>query len=245
MDRHRVERMVTFASVPEEAPSVGEAARVAAGRLVPFSLVNPKIPGAPDRVDALVEEHGIRGLVLFPAMHRFDLSDRALEAFFRKVDMRRLPLLVHLGVLRVAVRDLLGLPSDFDLSYAVPERLRGVLERFPGIRFVVPHFGGGYFRETLELAAGHPNLSVDTSSSNDWTAGMSPRLPLSSVFARAREAMGIERILFGTDSSVFPRGWRRDLLEAQVAAMEEAGFSAGEQDRVLGGNARALLEAAE
>src|SRR5207247_1248612 len=42
LDRHRVEHLCTFASVPEEIPAVVEAAALSRGRLSAFALVNPK-----------------------------------------------------------------------------------------------------------------------------------------------------------------------------------------------------------
>ena len=52
LDRHGVARMAAFASLPEEAAAVAEAARAAPDRLVPFCLVNPS-------VDADGHRHGL------------------------------------------------------------------------------------------------------------------------------------------------------------------------------------------
>lgn len=242
MDRHGVDRMVTFASIPEEMDSVVEGAAVSGGRLVPFCLVDPAAEASAERARALVEEAGARGLLLFPAMHHFDLSDRDLDPFYSMVERAGVPLIVHMGALRVKVRDLVGLPSDFDIRYANPARLDGAAERFEGIRFIIPHFGGGYFEDALALARRRPNVSVDTSSSNAWIRLQPGRLTLAGVFRRAVETLGAERIHFGTDSSVFPRGWRADVYREQVAAMEEAGIGAGDRSRILAGNTRALLD---
>jgi predicted TIM-barrel fold metal-dependent hydrolase len=65
-------------------------------------------------------------------------------------------------------------------------------------------------------------------------------LTLAEVFEKTRAVFGIERILFGTDSGVFPRGWRKDILEEQKQAMVSAGFSEAEMEMVLGGNAGRL-----
>jgi predicted TIM-barrel fold metal-dependent hydrolase len=243
MDRHGVGRMVTFASVPEEAASVAQGAAASAGRLIPFSVIDPSALGAASRVHRLVESHGMRGLVLFPALHRYDLSQPACAPFLRAVETLRLPLVVHLGVLRIPVRELLGLPAAFDESLAVPARLRGAVERHPGIRFVVPHFGGRHFRELLGLASALPNVFLDTSGSNAWRSEGPEPLPLADVFRRAIDAVGADRILFGTDSSVFPRGWRRDVFEEQRNAMREAGIPAADEALILGGNARCWFEA--
>jgi len=88
---------------------------------------------------------------------------------------------------------------------------------------------------------------VDTSSSNDWmashpsTAGDSGHLTLSTVFRRALDIFGAERILFGTDSSTFPRGWRADIRDAQLAALEAAGTKGASLDAIMGGNLARLL----
>ena len=50
-----------------------------------------------------------------------------------------------------------------------------------------------------------------------------------------------ERILFGTDSSTFPRGYRADILQEQLRALDIAGASESETEHVMGGNLRRLL----
>ena len=174
-------------------------------------------------------------------MHRFHPSDPSLNAFYEAVQSRSLPLLVHMGTLRIRIRDLLGLPSDFDIGFANPVNLIEAAERFPDIRFIVPHFGGGYFQETLEAGHRCANISVDTSSSNDWMRLQPGGLTLESVFQKALQVFGPGRIHFGTDSSVFPRGWRGDLLDNQTRALDAIGVPAPDQARILGGNSRELL----
>ncbi len=241
MDRHGIARMVTFASVPEEMESVAEGVGVSDGRLIPFCLVNPAAEASAARVRTLVEAGGVRGLLLFPAMHHFDLSDRELDPFYREVERAGIPLIVHMGALRVQVRDILNLPSDFDIRYANPARLAGAAERFAGIRFVIPHFGGGYFEDALALGRSRSNISVDTSSSNAWIRLQPGALTLAEVFRRAVETLGPKRVHFGTDSSVFPRGWRDDVYRDQVRAMEEAGLPPEDRARILAGNTLSLL----
>jgi predicted TIM-barrel fold metal-dependent hydrolase len=43
------------------------------------------------------------------------------------------------------------------------------------------------------------------------------------VFKRALEVAGPDRVMFGTDSSFFPRGWNRAVYDAQVSALDAAG----------------------
>jgi hypothetical protein len=66
LDAIRVEHMCAFASVPEEVPSVCEAARESRGRLSAFAIVNPRVDGAAAKIRALLEKRAIRGVLCSP-----------------------------------------------------------------------------------------------------------------------------------------------------------------------------------
>ncbi len=53
---------------------------------------------------------------------------------------------------------------------------------------------------------------------------------------QALEVAGPERLFFGTDSSFFPRGWNREVYDAQVSALDAAGVDDGVRQRIFGGN---------
>lgn len=241
MDRYGVGHLVSFASVPEEVPVLAEVARRSAGRLTPFGIVNPLGPEAPERVEAMLGELGYRGILLFPAMHRFDVAGPEAKAVLDVLDEHAATAVVHCGVLKVALRDRFGLPRDYDVRLADPLRVGRAADAHPDSFFVVPHFGGGFLREVLMAGSMAENLYVDTSSSNAWLATQPAALGLVDVFQRCLEVFGAERILFGTDSSVFPRGWRQDILTAQREALGACGTSHSDRGRIFGGNAAELL----
>jgi predicted TIM-barrel fold metal-dependent hydrolase len=85
-----------------------------------------------------------------------------------------------------------------------------------------------------------PNIHLDTSSSNSWMK-YHPGLTLEGVFRQALTAIGPDRLLFGTDSSFFPRGWQTPVFEAQVAALAAIGVSADDRAKILGGNFERLF----
>jgi predicted TIM-barrel fold metal-dependent hydrolase len=148
---------------------------------------------------------------------------------------------VHCGLLIVKLRDLLQLPRPQDLTYANPLGVIPAANAHPRVRFVIPHFGAGFFRETLMAGATASNILVDTSSSNSWMATQSPKPTLTEVFARALEVFGHERILFGTDSNTFPAGWRKDRFAEQHAALSSLSLAAAQEEAIFAGNARRLL----
>jgi predicted TIM-barrel fold metal-dependent hydrolase len=87
-----------------------------------------------------------------------------------------------------------------------------------------------------------PNVYLDTSSSNNWMRYEG--LDLQTVFRRALDIAGPARLLFGTDSSFFPRGWNREIFRAQTVALHKLSVSAAEARMILGENLMSLREAA-
>jgi predicted TIM-barrel fold metal-dependent hydrolase len=117
--------------------------------------------------------------------------------------------------------------------------LHAIALQFPKLNFILPHFGAGYLREALMLCDLCPNVHLDTSSSNAWMKYEG--LDLKTVLQRAREVCGADRLLFGTDSSYFPRGWNARIYEQQAAALAAIGVSAEEAGKIFGGNLERLL----
>ena len=80
-----------------------------------------------------------------------------------------------------------------------------------------------------------PSIIFDTSSSNAWLRYF-PGLTLAEVFRRTLLLLGPDRLLFGTDSSFFPRGWRRVIYGAQRTALDELGVEPEVQEKIFGVN---------
>jgi len=173
-------------------------------------------------VQTALETGRLHGLCFFPAMHRYSMHDPRVSPLLDLAAAHQAIAFVHCGVLSVGVRKKLGLPSLFDMRYSNPVDLHALALRYPQVRFVIPHFGAGYFREALMLCDLCPNVYLDTSSSNSWML-YEPHLDLRAVFRRALDVLGPHRLLFGTDSSFFPRGWHAAIFEAQAKALYEIG----------------------
>jgi hypothetical protein len=137
--------------------------------------------------------------------------------------------------LTVGVRKKLHLPSAFDVRLGNPLDLQPLATAYPHVPFIVPHFGAGLFREALILAHMCPNVYLDTSSSNAWMR-FTPGLTLDTVFRTALDVVGPSRLLFGTDSSFFPRGWQRGIYEEQKKVVEGLKMSADDEALIFGGN---------
>jgi len=241
MDKYDIDQLVMFTSVPGDHPSVATAVRAFPERIIGYLMLDPAQPNAPELVREGVQRYGLKGVTLFPAMHHFHASDERLYPLYQAATDLKIPVFVHFGVLKVSIRDKLGLPNIFDLRYADPIDLHKAAIDFPGLPFIIPHFGCGYFREALMLGAQAPNVYVDTSSSNTWLTYMPSHLDLKTVFAKTLQVFGPQRLLFGTDSNVFPRGWRQDILHQHMEILRELQTTQEAAAQILGGNIARLL----
>ena len=229
-----------IASLPGDADAVAKAVALNASRFVGFFMLDPTREDAIDDAARALDE-GLRTICLFPAMHRYYLHDERVARVFELAAGRRggtvepVTVFVHCGVLSVGIRKKLNLPSPFDMRFGNPLDLHGVALKHPGVAIVIPHFGAGMLREALMLADCCPNVHLDTSSSNSWIK-YTPGLTLEQVFRAALDVVGPDRLIFGTDSSFFPRGWQRVIYDQQRAALNAIGVGADMQQKIFGDN---------
>jgi uncharacterized protein len=241
LDRHGVGRAALMASVPGDVESAARAVRRHPDRFVGFFMVDPTASGAASEAAAAIDEGGLRTICLFPALHRYGLQDQAVRAIFELAAARPgTVVFVHCGVLSIGVRQKLGLPNVFDPRLANPLDLLPPAAAFPSVQVIVPHFGAGFFREALMAADSCRNVVLDTSSSNAWIRYY-PGLTMRAVLEQALTVVGPERLIFGSDSSFFPRGWVGEVYETQTAALDAIGVSAAVKEQIFDRNFERLF----
>ncbi|MBI3871599.1 MAG: amidohydrolase [candidate division Zixibacteria bacterium] len=241
LDRHGVNRATAIASIPGDESSVAEALRVYPDCFIGVMPVNPYLAVAEELVEHAVREWGFRGIALYPSLHRFAAHAARVYPIYRLARRYRLVVYVHFGRLRMTPRRWWGLSDVYDWHYADPADLHQAATDFPTVDFVIPSFGAGTLAKLLRLALQCPNVHVDTSSSNNWLEDQSEFLDLKQAFERTLEAFGPERVLFGTDSGIFPRGWRTPIYSEQMEIMTALGLSDRIREAIMGGNARRLF----
>jgi len=240
LDRHGVARAAMIASIPGDAVSVAEAVAHHPHRFVGLFMHNPTGPDSEAVLDRAFGQLNMRGVCLFPAMHGFRLDDERVDTVFRAAARHGGIVFVHCGVLTVGIRKKLGLASRFDLRLGDPLALARVALGYPDVPVIVPHFGAGFFREALMAADQCPAIHLDTSSSNSWIK-FHPGLTLADVFRATLAVVGPSRLLFGTDSSFFPRGWQKTIADDQQHLLNALGVNAADQAAIVGGNFERLF----
>ena len=242
LDANGVSRAALIASVPGDTASVAAAVRRHPTRLVGFFMVDPTQGDMRVFTAAALDGERLRTICLFPAMHGYSLHDERVRSLFDVAAARPgTAVFVHCGVLSVGVRKKLGLPSPFDIRFGNPLDLHAVALAYPSVSILVPHFGAGLFREALMLADLCPNVSFDTSSSNSWIK-YEPGLTLEAVLKQSLAVLGPDRLLFGSDSSFFPRGWVKDVYAQQSTALDALGVGHEVKEKIFAGNFDRLFQ---
>lgn len=204
------------------------------GRFHAYAHHDPELPDAAQRLEHGIRNLGLKGYkILGPKVNR-PISDPSFDPVWEVARSYGIPVLIHFGIMGAAG----GIAAHVNMS---PLAIHDAARRFPEVPFIVPHFGTGYLFDVLNLCWACPNVYVDTSGSNQWMRWVPYEVSLESLFRKFRETIGASRIIFGTDSSWFPRGFTRSYLETQVRAMADTGYSLDEIDSVLYKNAAFLL----
>jgi len=231
VDRHQLVRVVFTTGGDND-----RLARVVArhpGRFVGFAHHDPFRTDAPAELERAVRALGLRGYKLVAPLLSGSIAEERLWPIWETAERLQIPVLVHFGPLRYQ-----GIVSHPNIS---PLVLQDIARAFPGIPFVVPHFGCGYVRELLHLAWVCGNVHVDTSGSNEWVRWMPYELSLGALFRKFLETVGPRRIIFGTDSSWFPRGFAVRYLQEQLRTCWELGCREDEMRTIFAGNGARLL----
>ncbi len=232
LDRYGIDR-IGFATGGGNDTLAHAVARHPA-RFIGFAHHNPFDPDAAAEMQRAVTELGLRGLkILAPALER-RIDDKSLYPLWETVEALGVPVLIHFGMLG----------GGGGISWNErdnPGALEPVCRGFPTIQFVVPHFGIQYVKELLFLCWACENVNVDTSGSNQWTRWMPYSLTLEDLIRKFYETVGPDRILFGSDSSWFPRGFSIRYLQDQIRACRFMNLPDDALRKIFGDNAVRLF----
>jgi predicted TIM-barrel fold metal-dependent hydrolase len=241
MDRHGVSRAAVISMIPGDEVSVSSALRIYPERFFGVATVNPYLTVAEELVEHAALEWGFRGIMLYPSLFKFSMASERLYPIYRIARKHRMAVYAHMGRLRMAARRWWGLPDVYDWRYADPSDLHQPAADFPSVPFVVLSFGCGCLPQLLKIGLQCPNVHVDTSSSNNWLLDQSEFTDLAHAYERTLEVFGPGRILFGSDSDFFPRGWRKPILDEQAEILKSMGLSEHARAAIFSENAKTIF----
>lgn len=206
-------------------------------RFIGYAHNNPFEINAPDKLESALKS-GLSGYKLLAPLLSDSIASRKLDPVWEVASNYKIPVLIHFGILGAGG----GLAGGENMS---PLSLEPVASRFPDVKFIIPHLGCGYPKELLHLGWVCENIYVDSSGSNQWMRWMPYELDLKISFQKFYETFGPERIIFGTDSSWFPRGFSVDYLKEQFKIIRFLNWPRSEVELVFGGNITRIFSESE
>ena len=221
IDKWKIERLLLIGSVPGDEESVLKAVQAYPTRFTGFFTVDPNSNVLMDNATNRLSKQKFRGFFLYPSLYQISVADDWLAPLFTLAQQQKAVVFTQFGKLVMKPRDYAEIPTVTDDAFAHPKELIPVAKKYPGVRFVIPNFGAGMFEETLDVGKQCPNVYVDTAGSNSWTTEHPERPDLRKVFQKMLEVFGSGRILFGSASGLFPRGYRYDILDNQLKLLQE------------------------
>jgi uncharacterized protein len=230
MDHQGVDMSVVFGfpwKNPDTAKKnndyVMEAMQRFPGRLIGFCCVDPSHESAADEVKRCLDA-GCTGVgeLAFYGKGIDETALAMLDPIMSVCKGKRCTVLIH-------TNEPVGHPYPGKAPMTLSQ-IYSLIRRFPENKIVLAHWGGGIFLYNLmkkEVKESFQNVWFDTAAS--------PFLYDIKVYQAAREIIGLEKILFGTDYPLLsPARYFTD--------MKAAGLSDEEIRLVCGKNAEKLLE---
>jgi predicted TIM-barrel fold metal-dependent hydrolase len=220
-------------------------------------------------LDRAINEIGCQGVSLVTSMAGRTLDSEELLPLYEKIAQLDVPIAVHPSIKRgVWGGQKYGLSDhvsrEYDIAKATVEVLYGVLSRFPDLKFLMPHHGGGIPNQKGRIMAWHEpvgwavpeelkgmpktprelkELNLDKDFENVFgklyfdTAGFGGWMPITESAAKV---IRTDRLCFGTD-------YPFEIHEAQdvkifIDSIKALDLSDQEKRNILGENAKRLFK---
>jgi uncharacterized protein len=184
-------------------------------RMVAFSTVDPRDPGAATEIERCTRELGMRGVKLHPWLQGFSAHDPGLRAVCETAAELGIPVLFH----------------DGTPPFSTPLQLASLAARHPGTTIVLGHGGlHDLWREAIQAVVTTGNVHLCMCGT--------PGYAMRAIVARCP----VERLLFGTDAGLRPEPVQR-YADLRIRQLDELGLTAAQREAILVDNPRRLLAA--
>lgn len=222
------------------------------GRLGAFAtLPFPHMEAVLDEFRYSVETLGLDGASLISNYGGLYVGDRSVDPFIAAAAERRSPLFVHPMLPPSTGQPLFGLPASlYEFCFETVRVAANMLynrtfERFPGLRVILPHGGGGVAYYAGRLASGALISRALAERLPADPIGMLQRFYVDVAMvgdphslAAVRSFAPTDRILVGSDFPMMPASYT---LDTGRAVMTDGGFGTEDRLRIDHQNAQDLF----
>ena len=238
------------ATAPGINDAMAEAQAKYPSRIIGLAHINPLEAEAPRELERCVKTLGLKGLSFNTNTAGKYPDAKEYGPLYRKVSELGVPIVVHAASLphteymRQVTWQGLGTPL---LARAIDHMLAsarviksGILQEYPGLKFIFGHLGGSGFFTSLErfgITPGSPEYKTMKSQLYFDTAPVGwGKVALNAAIS----AYGADNVLMGSDYPAVT--YDGPSLRGAVAAIEELEFSASEKAKILGDTAARLFK---
>ena len=178
--------------------------------LIPFAQIEPRRPGALNRLKSLVEEHDFKGVKIYPPLGYGPDDKILMDEIYPYMIEQNIPLMSHCSPGSVNSKDV---SLEEAHAFAHPDKYQNVMRAYPDLRICLGHFGGisewerhintpresdnpTWLTKILELmrSGEYPNLYADISYTIFNFQGNVPMLKV-----LLEDPQILPRVLFGSD----------------------------------------------
>jgi len=229
MDEAGIERSILYSMyapviyAPHEF--IGKVVKKHPDRLTGFASCDPKKPDALDTLKKGVEEYGMKGIKLHPALQDFFPNDKKYFFIYEAAMKWGIPVVFHVG------STIFGHMAR--LSQANPLLIDDISCEFPDLRILLTHLGTLWQDEAFMVVEKNPYVFIDTAA----YLYEIPEILTPNMVSR----IGEDKIIFGTDypqpSPPHPVHHMRDF----VKVINDLNLSNTVKEKIFSGNFGKLL----
>ncbi len=223
LDSKKCDKAVLFPEV-NKIDSVGIAVDEYPDRFIPYLMFNPLEENAMGILETAISKVGIKGIKLYPPLHYYHAYDERIIPVYELIQDNNMLVTFHFGI---------SVGNTADMRYMDPRDLSPIARDYPKVNFLLAHFGTGYLQSLLFLLYHVDNVYAESSSSNAWMKYLPYNINLTQVFQKVIDARGVDQIIFGTDSTFLPRGWRKPIFDTQLAICNALELNQKEIDMIF------------
>jgi len=196
------------------APDIGNQASEAAVRKYPdffraYLAFNPHYPEIFQQEISSWDNKIFAGLKFLADYHRVSVADERYKIAWEFAEVRKLPVLLH---------------TWGGSSYDGPEQIRQVASRYPDCPMLLGHSCHGEWKKAISLVREFPNIYLELCAVLDERG----------ILEQLVEAVGSERIVFGTDFPWFSYSY-------YIGAVLDARITEEERRRIFSENAERIM----
>lgn len=204
-------------------------------RLTGFVTVDPRREFAVEHVRDALDEWGMDGLKLHPTAG-FHLHDAETYRLLDLCANRGVPVLTDSGPISAPLYS----------KYSHPNHLDEVITDFPDLDIVAAHMSLGWWRDLLAIAETNGNTRLHVDMSGWQERARSHPDEFGSVVRRFVDALGADRVHWGTDDPVFDPAFPKedwiDTVRSLGDRTDESALTHAELTQLMGGGAADLLD---